>query len=170
MQTFDEACNDVVATLVPHGFSYRKTKRRAFRQGNLFDHLVSFATSRTINSIPGQVHLSINALARSDELAAHRRTIGWRVENAEPYLFDVPIENIWRPAPPFIRYEVGASLDRGEVLAHIKQVLLSEVLPFFELIEQPAALQETLAKKDIPALSDEAVQHYVGHLRSTVAD
>jgi hypothetical protein len=164
MQTFDEACNDVAASLVPFGFTYRKTKRRSFRQGKLFDHLVGFATSRSTNSIPGEVHLSITALARSDDLAAYRRTIGWRTEYSEPYLFDVPIENIWRPAPPYIRYDIGESVNREDVLKQVKRILAEEVVPFFDLLEQPSALQQTLAKQNIPGLTEEAAQHYFGYL------
>ncbi len=164
MQTFDEACNDIAALLTTQDFTYRKTKHRAYRHGELFDHLIDFNTSRSIPSIPGEVHLSISALARSDDLAAYRRTIGWRTEAAEPYLFDITIENIWRPAPPYLRYNVGDPADRANVLKHVKHIINSEVLPFFDLIEQPSKVRQTLAKQPIPGLSEDATQHYLAYL------
>jgi hypothetical protein len=164
MQTFDDACRDIGASLAPFGFTYRSTKRRAFRRGPLFEHLVAFSTSRSINSIPGEVHLSVNALARSDDLAAYRRTIGWKPEHAEPYLFDIPIENILRDAPPYIRYSIGSSGSAAEVLAHVMHILSTEVLPFFDLLEDPAALRKATTQQRIPCLTSEAIEHYAGFL------
>ena len=164
MQIFDEACNELAALLSTNNFTYRKTMRRAYRHGELFDHLVDFTTSRSINLIPGEVHLSINALARSDDLAAYRRTIGWRVEAAEPYLFDIPIENIWRSAPRYLRYNVGNPSDRANVLNHVKHIINTEVLPFFDLVEQPLKLREALSKQHIPGLAQEAAEHYLAYL------
>jgi hypothetical protein len=70
------------------------------------------------------------------------------------------IENIFRPAPPYVRYDVGDPERRGNVLAGIVEVLRTEVLRVFELVESPSALRESIDAGTLPCLIPEAIRDY----------
>jgi hypothetical protein len=165
MRVFLAACDTLAAVLTPHGFTYRKSKREVWRQGALFEHYVNFSTSRSINSLPGHVHLEVWAMAWSTALAEYRRQAGIELPTNEACLFAIDIENIFRPAPPYVRYDVGDPETRGEILVRIAEVLRTEVLRtevlrVFELVESPSALRESIQARELPCFSPEAVRDY----------
>src|SRR2546428_474138 len=102
---FKSACDQLGAGLAPHGFKYRKSKRDVWRQGRLFEHSVTFGTSRSINWLRGHVHLEVRALAWSTTLADYRQKAGITLPYNEAALFSTTIENIFHPAPPYVRYD-----------------------------------------------------------------
>ncbi len=160
MQVFQDACHTLAAKLTPYGFKYRKSKLDLRRQGPLFEHVVMFGTSRSINSLPGHVHLEVRAMASSPRLADYRRAAGIELPFNAAFLFDTTAENVFRPAPPYIRYDVGDPHTRGAVLAGIASILCTEVLRAFDLIESPSALQEMVNAGGIPGLDAEGVRDY----------
>src|SRR5436305_795373 len=119
MQIFRLACDELGSLLKPYGFKYAWSKRSARRQGGLFEHFVSFGTSRSVNSLPGHVHLEVRASAWSTALADYRGQAGITLPINEAVLFGITIENIFTPAPPYVRYEIGDPLGRDEVMATI---------------------------------------------------
>ena len=160
MQVFQDACDALAGVLTPHGFIYRKAKRDVWRQGTLFEHAVTFGTSRSVNSLPGMVHLEVRALAWSSALADYRARVGIELPVNEAFLFDPPIENLFRPAPPYIRYDVGDPAARDAVLAHVAEILRTEVLRAFHLIESPTALREAIDSGMLPCLGETDVRDY----------
>lgn len=160
LAAFKKACDDLGAVLVSLGFKYKKSKREAVRQGGLFEHTVSFGTSRSINSLPGHVHLEVRATAWSEALGEYRRSAGIRLPINEAALFDTTIENLFRPAPPYLRYDIGDVDTRDEVIAGITRVIRTEVVRVFELVENPDLLRRTLDSEPIPCLVPEAVRDY----------
>jgi hypothetical protein len=161
MRIFRDACNVLAGRLTTHGFTYRKSKREASRRGPRFEHSVTFATSRSVNSLPGHVHLEVRATAWSEALADYRRKAGIELPINEAVLFSTTVENIFRPAPPYVRYDVGDPGMRGAVLTHIARVLENEVLRAFDLIESSNALREAVDAGAIPCLEEDGVRDYL---------
>jgi hypothetical protein len=126
----------------------------------LFQHIVTFGTSRGINSLPGHVHLEVRALAWSEALADYRRNAGIKLPINEAVLFGTTIENIFQPAPPYVRYDIGDPMKREEVLAGIKHVLEGDVLRAFALVESPRALHDAIAAGSILCLTEVAILDY----------
>jgi hypothetical protein len=160
MRIFRSACDTLADELRPHGFTYRKSKREVWRQGALFEHSVTFATSRSVNSLPGHVHLEVRASVWSAALADYRRKAGIELATNEAFLFSTTIENIFRPAPPYVRYDIGDPVTRADVLARITRVLRAEVLRAFDLIESPSALRQAVNSGGIPCLEEDDVRDY----------
>lgn len=161
MRVFRASCDTLAAVLTPHGFTYRKSKREVWRQGALFEHYVNFATSRSVNSLPGNVHLEVRAMAWSMALAEYRQQVGINLPINEACLFSITIENIFRPAPPYVRYDVGDPETRGEVQAGIAEVLRTDVLRVFRLVESPSELREFIEAGQIPCFSPDSVRDYL---------
>jgi hypothetical protein len=166
-QIFQDACTELGELLKTHGFQYLKSKRQACRQGNLCEHIITFNSSRSINSIPGNVHLEIKAMARSDQLERYRQAAGITLGTNESYLFETTIENIFHPAPPYIRYNLGDPQTRDQVMAGIKQILTGDVLRAFDLMESPSAWQKAIEANLLPCLSEEAIRDYLGCFQNT---
>jgi hypothetical protein len=160
MLIFREACDALAGELTPHGFTYRKSKRQLLRRGILFEHYVTFGTSSSINSLPGHVHLEVRAMAWSTALADYRQKVGIELPINEAVLFAATIENLFRPAPPYVRYDVGDLTTRDAVLTKIATVLRTEVLRAFEVVESPAALREAVDAGTMPCLEEVAVRDY----------
>jgi hypothetical protein len=160
MRIFRATCDTLAAVLTPHGFTYRKSKREVWRQGALFEHYINFGTSRSVNSLIGHVHLEVRAMAWSTTLAKYRQQAGIKLPINEACLFSITIENIFRPAPPYVRYDVGDPETRGQVLVGITEVLRSEVLEVFDLVESPIALRKSIDAGQLPCLAPEAVRDY----------
>lgn len=160
MHIFRNVCDTLAAVLTPLGFTYRKSKREVWRRGTLFEHYVNFGTSRSINSLPGHIHLEVRAMAWSTALAEHRLRAGINLPINGAVLFSTTIENIFYPAPPYVRYDVGDSETRSDVLARIAQVLRNEVLCVFELVESPSALRESIDAGVLPCFVPEAIRDY----------
>ena len=154
MAIFRVAADGLGAMLTERGFTYRKTNREAKRDGEMFEHSISFRTSRSLNSIPGHVELEVRATAWSEPFGDHRRANGIDLPINEACLFDCPIENIFKKAPPYIRYNIGNPSERSDVIRSIESTLVEEVLPVFGLIESPERLKEHLAQSSIPCLED----------------
>jgi hypothetical protein len=167
LQIFQDSCETIAQSLIPNGFKYLKSKRQSQRQGLIFEHIITFATSRSINSIPGNVHLNITAMACSQALADYRQAAGISLSTNESFLFYTPIENIFQPAPPYIRYDIGDPQLRPTIINHINQVLRQDVLRFFELIESPEALRSALKSESIPSLSQDAIRDYFAYFALT---
>ncbi len=160
MQVFQSACDSLAGVLTPHGFTYRKAQRKAQRQSTLFEHIVTFGTSRSVNSLPGHIQLEVRALAKSTALADYRREAGIVLSINDAVLFSTTIENVFRAAPPYIRYDVGDSKTRADVLAHIEEVLRTDILRAFALVESPRDLREVIDAGAVPCLVPEAIRDY----------
>jgi hypothetical protein len=160
MRVFRDTCDALAGVLTPHGFSYQKSKRELWRQGALFEHSVTFGTSRSVNSLPGHVHLEVRATAWSTALADYRRSAGIELPINEAVLFSTTVENIFRPAPPYVRYDVGDPGIRADVLARIADIMRTEVLRVFALVESPDELREAVDAGALPCLVPEAVRDY----------
>jgi hypothetical protein len=160
MRVFRDACDALAGALTPHGFTYLKSKREVWRQGTLFKHSVTFGTSRSINSLPGHVHLEVRASAWSTALADYRRKSGIVLPINAAVLFSTTIENVFRPAPPYVRYDVGDPEVRADVLAGIAGILRSEVLRAFDLVESPRALREAIDAGGLPCLGEEVRDYF----------
>jgi hypothetical protein len=160
MRIFRLACDELGEVLRASGFAYRKSKRDARRQGTLFKHVVTFGTSRSVNSLQGHVELEVRAMGWSTALGDYRRNAGITLGVNEASLLRSTIENIFHPAPPYIRYDIGDPATRRDVLARITKILRTDVLRAFDLIESPIALREALDAGPIPGLSDEDVRDY----------
>ncbi len=104
LKVFRSACGVLGNALQEKGFEYRSTKREARRQGKLFEHIITLGTSRSVNSLPGHIELEVRALAWSDGLASYREKAGISLPTNKGFLFATTIENIFHPAPPYIRY------------------------------------------------------------------
>jgi hypothetical protein len=160
IQIVEDNCQTIAQSLIPNGFKYLKSKRQTQRQGQRFEQIIAFATSRSINGIPGNIHLNITAMACSQALADYRHAAGISLATNESFLFFTPIENIFLPAPPYIRYDIGDPELRADVIETIDRVLQQDVLRFFDLIESPPALKSALGTESIPGLSEEAIRDY----------
>lgn len=160
MQVFRDACDQLAGALTPHGFKYRKSKRQLFRQGTLFEHRVTFGTSRSVNSLPGHVHLEVWATAWSTALADYRKKERIKLPTNEAVLFGAPIENLFRPAPPYIWYDVGDPKERTAVLARVTAVLRTEVLRAFEIVESLAAFRKAVESKAMPCIEENASRDF----------
>jgi hypothetical protein len=128
LQTFQLACDELGAFLKPFGFTYRRSQRESRRQGRLFEHFITFRTSRSINSLCGHVHLEVSASAWSTRLADYRHRTGISLPINEAVLFGATIENVFRPAPPYVRYDIGDPQARDGVLKGIMQALECDVM------------------------------------------
>lgn len=159
-QIFRNACDILGAALTTQGFIYRKSSRDARRQGKLFEHIVTFGTSRSINALPGHVQLEVRAIAWSDALAAYREKNRIVLPVNKAVLFGITIENIFHPAPPYIRYDIGDPATREDTLKAIGEVLLSDVMRAFALVESPAQLREVVKAQAMPCLSEAAIRDY----------
>lgn len=160
MRVFRGACDTLAAVLTPHGFTYRKSKRETRRQGTRFEHSVTFITSRSVNSLAGHVHLEVRATTWSTALAEYRQRAGINLPINEAVLFSIDVENIFRPAPPYVRYDVGDPGTRADVLAGIAEVLRTDVLRAFDLVESPGALRASIDAGRLPCLTAEAIRDY----------
>ena len=58
-------------------------------------------------------------MAWSNALAEHRRQAGKTLPTNEAVLFGTTIGNIFHPAPPYVRYEIGDPQTRGDVMKGI---------------------------------------------------
>ena len=105
-------------------------------------------------------HLEVRATVWSTRLADYRQEAGISLPINEAVLFSTPIENIFRPAPPYVRYDIGDPATRGDVLARVAGVLRTEVLRAFDLVESPTALREAVDAGAIPCLGEEGVRDY----------
>ncbi|MEM7331861.1 MAG: hypothetical protein AAF490_07205 [Chloroflexota bacterium] len=152
MRIFKAAADQLGEMLKTHGFTYRKTQRRGWKDGRLFQHIVSINTSRSANSVPGIVQLDIRALAYSEAFGAFRRASGISLPVNDSYLFATQIENIFKPAPPYIRYDIGNAATWQAILEHVEQILVTQVFQAFELIESPERLASFLESKPMPCL------------------
>jgi hypothetical protein len=159
---FQDACVELAAILKRNGFEYFARRRQAYRQGGLFEHIVIFNSSRSINSIPGNIHLEIKAMARSDKLGQYRQTRGITLATNENYLFDTIIENIFRPAPPYIRYDIGDPSTRQAVIQGIQQVLAVDVINAFDTMESPLSFAAAVKSQLFHCLSEAAIRDYLG--------
>jgi len=157
---FRNACDILGDILAAQGFTYRKSKRDARRPGTLFEHIVTFGTSRSINALLGRVQLEVRAIAWSDELAAYRDKSGLSLPINTAVLFGITIENIFHPAPPYIRYDIGDPAIREDTLEAIRKVLLSDVMRAFELVESPTQLRDVVKAQAMPCLSEAAIRDY----------
>ncbi len=167
MKVFRSACDQLGKVLEASGFEYRKSRREARRNGRLFDHLINFRTSRSINSLEGHVHLEVTATAWSEAFGVYRRAKGVDLPINEACLFDTPIENIFQEAPPYIRYDIGDEDERPIVLATIRQVLNEQVLMVFDMIEAPGQLRRYLDSHQVPCLDPfSSARDYFGFVQS----
>jgi hypothetical protein len=121
---------------------------------------VTFGTSRSVNSLPGRVHLEVRATAWSIVLADYRQKAGIELPINEAVLFSTTIENLFRPAPPYVRYDIGDAAARAEVLARVAEVLRTEVLRAFDMAESPPALREAVDSGAVHCLGEEGVRDY----------
>jgi hypothetical protein len=159
MQIFRAACDDLGAFLASYGFKYLKSKRTCTRQGTLFEQIISFGTFRSTNMLGG-VALDVRASAWSKELAEYRKNAGIELSINEAVLFAIDIENLFRPAPPYIRYDIGDPGTRDEILIKIKDVLQSEVFAAFDIAEDPVAFEAAANAQLLPCLDDDAIRDY----------
>jgi hypothetical protein len=59
MRVFRDACDALAEGMTPRGFTYRKSKREVWRRGALFEHFVTFGTSRSVKKKRGQVRVRL---------------------------------------------------------------------------------------------------------------
>lgn len=170
MKIFKAVVDELGSSLKPSGFKYLKSKREATRQGKLFEHSVTFSSSRSINSLDGHIHLEIRATAWSEEFGEFRRSNGIDLPINEACLFGTTIENIFIEAPPYIRYDIGYENERAGIVQSIENVLNEKVLKAFDLIESPEALESFLQSNKIPALEAfNAREDYFDFIRTKIA-
>jgi hypothetical protein len=106
------------------------------------------------------VALNVHASAWSNQLADYRQKAGIDLPINEAVLFGTDIENIFHPAPPYVRYDIGDSRTRDEILTNIKAVLQQDVLRAFDIVEDPLAFRAAVSAKLLPCLWDEAIRDY----------
>ena len=170
MKIFKVVVDELGSSLKPYGFKYLKSKRSATRQGVLFEHSVTFSSSRSINSIEGHIHLEIRATALSEDFGEFRRSKGIELPINEACLFGTTIENLLVEAPPYIRYDIGNEHERPRIIQSIHSVLSDEVLKVFDLIESPEALESFLQSNKLPALYEfNAKEDYFDFINSKIA-
>lgn len=160
MQVFRLACDELGGFLKGHGFKYLRSKRGSTRQGRLFEQIVGFGTSRSVNSLVGQIALDVRATAWSEKLAAYRKKAGISLPINGAVLFSIDIENIFHPAPPYVRYDIGDPNTRAHVLEGIQTVLQRDVLRAFAIVEEPGELRAAVKGKLLPCLTEEAIRDY----------
>ena len=164
MTIFRDSMDRLGETLSEHGFEYRKSKRTAKRIGQMFDHAITFSTSRSINSIPGHIHFEVKAFAWSEKFGEFRRNQGLDLPINEACLFDCPIENIFKQPPPYIRYDDS---ERDKILGQVEDILMGDVLTIFELTETPDRLQEQHSENSIACLEPfDTANHYLSYVDS----
>ena len=73
MKIFKVVCDRLGLFLEGQGFKYLKSKRMASRKGKLFDHIITFSSSRSINSLEGHIHLEVRAMACSEKFGIFRK-------------------------------------------------------------------------------------------------
>lgn len=169
MKIFTGACDRLGIVLEQQGFKYLKSKRSATRKGILFDHVIAFSSSRSINSLEGHIHLEVKAMAFSEEYGNLRREKGIDIPFHESLLFGSTIENIFTRPPPYIRYDLGNVQERELVLNNIEIVLLEQVMKAFLLIESPHELERFLEKNDFPAMEHfNAVNDYFSYIKTRI--
>lgn len=159
MQVFQMACDHLGTFLKTYGFKYLKSKRNCTRQGSLFEHVIGFGTHRSTNALGG-VALDVHAEAWSKQLADYRHKAGIDLPINEAVLFGTDIENIFHPAPPYVRYDIGDPRTRDEILTNIKTVLQRDVLRAFDIVEDPLAFRGAVKAKLLPCLWNEAIRDY----------
>ncbi len=168
MEIFTDAYTHLSAFLQQHGFSFNRTRRISHRDGDLFRHSITFATLRSANSVQGTVMFEVRALASSEKLAEYRSANGIKLPINNAYLFGTTIENIYKPAPPYIRYNIGEEVTREKILLKIENILIEEVINFFSMIETPEKLVSAYKKAPIPCLEKfDAITHYVGLMKAS---
>jgi hypothetical protein len=59
-----------------------------------------------------------------------------------------------------VRYDVGDPDTRSEVLAGIAEVLRTEILRVFELVESPSELRGSIEAGQLPCFAPEAIRDY----------
>lgn len=101
-------------------------------------------------------------------LAEYRRKAGITLPINEAVLFETTIENIFHPAPPWVRYEIGDATTRRDILDGIVRVLRNDALRAFDLVESPDALRNVLRAESIPCLSEDAIRDYFGCFGGTI--
>ena len=162
MKVLKSVCDDLGRSLEKYGFKYRKTNRVATRSGRLCDQSIYFGTSRSINSLDGHVHLEVRAKALSEEFGSFRRDIGIELPINERVIFNAPIENLFREAPPYIHYDIGDEGERPKIISQIKTLFESEVMHMFDLVDSPSALRDYVKKERIPCLDPyNSIEHYL---------
>jgi hypothetical protein len=148
---FRAACDAIGGALTSDGFRYRKSARTTARARDPWVESVTFGTSRN-NILPGYVALDVRASLECAALGAWRREHGIDLPWNEELLFATEVENVTRPAPPYIRYNVHDPAERSRVVERVVHVMRSEVLPLFDLVRDPAALCAAIEAGSFPCL------------------
>ena len=136
---FRSACDAIGAALTSDSFRYRKSVRSTVRERDPWTESVSFGTSKT-NILPESVALDVRVSLQCARLGAWRREHGIDLPWNEDFLFSTDVENVTRPAPPYIRYNVYDAAERSRVVERVLNVMRSEVLPLFDLVRDTPAL------------------------------
>ncbi|WP_370979744.1 hypothetical protein [Agaribacterium sp. ZY112] len=168
---YKSACDRLGNSLENYGFKYRKTKSSAIRSGRQFDNIVSFKSSRHNSAELGYIHLEVRAMAWSEEFGDFRRSLGVNLPINENCLFGKPIENLFIPAPPYIKYDIGDDQQRELILSNIERILEEQVLLMFDLVESPSDLYEYLEENQIPCIEEyDSLDHYKKYMKQIGAD
>lgn len=104
--------------------------------------------------------LEVRAMAWGSQLKTYREKAGKIVHTEKAVLFGSTIENLFHPAPPYIRYNIAGTSSRKIVLDSIATVLRNDVLRAFEIAEDPAAFRAAAEGKSMPCLIGRDVQDY----------
>ncbi len=162
MKVLKSVCDDLGGSLDKYGFKYRKTNRVATRSGRLCEQSIYFGTSRSINSLDGHVHLEVRAKALNEDFGSFRRESGIELPINERVIFNAPIENLFREAPPYIHYDIGDEDERPKIIHKIKTLFEIEVMKMFDLVDSPSILKEYIKNERIPCLEPyNSIDHYL---------
>jgi hypothetical protein len=152
--------NALGGALAERGFVYLKSKRSATRERAPWTEGFCFVTSR-LNVLPDYMAFEVRCHLNSDELGAWRREHQISHPLHSAYLISTDVENVTRAAPPYIRYNVHHANERTRVIERVIEVIHTEVLPFFDLIRDPAALCVAVESGAYPCLSAREVDLFL---------
>jgi hypothetical protein len=143
------ACQQIATMLIPYGFKYAKSKQRCQRVGLNYCDEIRFQSSH-FNVTGYSVRLWMHATVASPRLRS------WRAERLPAeYVSDHlagGLVHLLGEKYGFVQWELADPTDREITVLDACDFILSEVIPYFELFDNPDALIASLSHKRLPGL------------------
>jgi hypothetical protein len=143
------ACQQIATMLIPYGFKYTKSKQRCQRVCVNHCDEIRFQSSH-FNVTGYSVQLWMHATVASPRLESCRAE-RLPAEYVSDHLAGGMVHLLGEKYG-FVQWEIADPTDREVTVLDACEFILREVIPYFELFDNPDALIASLAEKRLPGL------------------
>lgn len=150
------SCARIAEALAASGFRYLKSRQECKRRQGEFEHAILFYSTR--GNYPGvHVELQMSGHVSSKRLQAWRASMG--DEPAGDHVAGGLAHNLGTTYR-MISWELANPAERDATIQDALAFIRSDILPFFALFDEPAALIARLEREEVPGMSPTGQVHF----------